>query len=111
METTIDERARDATAAVRHGAVAACRRVASAVPRPVLCEDTVENLSDLADRTTRKMRRGLEAVDERRWEAAHRIKRHPFTAVGFTLAFGLAIGAVIGGLEMKRRLNALLRED
>jgi hypothetical protein len=110
METTMDERARDAAVAVGNAAVEACRRVAAAPPRPVLCEDTVENLTDLADRTTRKMRRGLEAVDDRRVEAAHCIKRHPFTSVGFMLAFGLAIGAVIGGFEMKRRLNALLRE-
>ena len=110
METTIDERARDAATAVRNAAMAACRQ-AAALPREVLGEDTVEHLTDLADRTTRKMRRGLEVVDERRLEAARCIRRHPFTAVGFTLAFGLAIGAVIGGFEMKRRLNALLRED
>jgi len=109
METTIDERARDAAAAVRDAAVAACRRVAAA-PLPVLCEDTVENLTYLADRTTRKMRRGLEAMDDRRLEAAHCIKRQPFTADGVTLAFGFAIGAVIGGFAMKRRF-ALHRGD
>ena len=108
METTIDERARDAAAAVRDAAVAACRRVAAAAPRPVLCEDTVENLTYLADRTTRKMRRGFEAMGERRLEAAHCIERHPFTAVAVTLAFGLAIGAVIGSFETKRRFIALL---
>ena len=110
METTLDERARNAAAAVRDAAMAACRRAAAA-PRPALCEDAVENLTYLADRTTRKVRRGLQSVEEVGSDTARCIKRHPFTAVGFTLAVGVVIGARIKGFEMKRRLNALLRGD
>jgi hypothetical protein len=110
METTIDERARDAATAVRTAAVAAWRPAAAA-PWPVLREDTVESLTYLADRAARKVRRRFQSVDDVGVDTAHCIKRHPFTALGFTLAFGLAIGAVIGGFQMKRRLNALLRED
>ena len=109
METTIDERARSAAAAVRDAAVAACRRAAA--PGPVLCEDAVENLTYLADRTTRKVRRGLQSVEDAGSDAAGCIKRHPFTAVGFTLAVGVAIGAMVNGFEMKRRLNAARRGD
>jgi ElaB/YqjD/DUF883 family membrane-anchored ribosome-binding protein len=110
METTINERARDAATAVRNAAVSACRQVA-AVPRQALCEDTAESLTYLADRATRKVRRGLQSVEDVGSDTARCIKRHPFTAVGFTLAVGVAIGAVIGGFEMKRRLDARLRED
>ena len=111
METTINERARDAATAVRNAAVSACRQAAAAMPRQALCEDTAESLTYLADRATRKVRRGLQFVEDAGSDTARCIKRHPFTAVGFTLAVGVAIGAVIGGFEMKRRLNALLRED
>jgi hypothetical protein len=110
METTIDERARDAATAVRNAAVAACRQ-AAALPYEVLGEDTVENLTDLADRAARKMRRRLHAVDDIGWEAAGCIRRRPFTAVGFTLACGIAFGVMIGGFGMRRRLNAVLRDD
>jgi ElaB/YqjD/DUF883 family membrane-anchored ribosome-binding protein len=110
METTIDERARDAATAVRNAAMAACRQ-AAALPREALGEDTVENLTDLADRTARRMRRGLHAVDDIGWEAAGCIRRRPFTAVGFTLACGIALGVMVGGFGTKRRLNAVLRDD
>lgn len=109
METTIDERARDAVTAVRNAAMATCRQ-AAALPYEALGEDTVENLTYLADRAARKMRGGLQVVAARRLSAAHCIKRHPFTAVGFTLAVGLAVGAVIGGLRVKHRLFAVLND-
>jgi len=109
METTIDERARDAATAVRNATMAACRQ-AAALPYEALCEDTVENLTYLADRAARKMRGGLQVVAERRLSAAHCIKRHPFTAVGFTLAVGLAVGAVIGGLRVRHRVFAVLND-
>ena len=48
METTIDERAREAATAVYNAAMAACRQ-AAALPCEALCEDTVENLTYLAD--------------------------------------------------------------
>jgi len=110
METTIDERARDAAAAVRNAAVSACRQAAT-MSRQALCEDAVENLTYLADRTTRNFRRGLQSVEEVGSDTARCIRRHPFTAVGFTLAAGVAIGAMIKAFEMRRRLNALLRGD
>jgi len=110
METTIDERARNAAAAVRNAAVSACRQ-AAAMPRQALCEDAVENLTHLVDRTTRTVRRGLQSVEEVGSGTARCIQRHPFTAVGFTLAVGVALGAMINGFATRRRLNALLRED
>jgi ElaB/YqjD/DUF883 family membrane-anchored ribosome-binding protein len=110
METAINERARDAATAVRDASVSACRQ-AAAMPRQALCEDTSESLTYLADRATRTVRRGLQSVEDVGSDTARCIKRHPFTAVGFTLAVGVTIGAVIGGFETKRRLNALLRED
>ena len=110
METTIDERARNAAAAVRDAAMTACRRAAAA-PRPALCEDAVENLTFLADRATRKVRRGLQSVEDGGSDIARCIKRHPFTAVGFTLAVGIALGAMVQGFAIKRRLNAMLGDD
>ena len=110
METTINERARDAATAVRDAAVSAYRQ-AAAMPRQALCEDAAESLTHLADRASRKVRHGLESVEDVGSDTARCIKRHPFTAVGFTLAVGVAIGAMIGGFEMKRRLDALLREN
>jgi ElaB/YqjD/DUF883 family membrane-anchored ribosome-binding protein len=56
------------------------------------------------------MRGGFQVVAERRLSAAHCIKRHPFTAVGFTLAVGLAVGAVIGGLRVRHRVFAVLND-
>jgi hypothetical protein len=109
METTIDERARDAMTAVRDAAMAA-RRQAAALSCEGLGEGTVENLTDLAERAAHKMRRGLHAVDDIGWEAAGCIRRRPFTAVGFTLACGIAVGVMIGGFGMKHRLNAVLRD-
>ena len=85
-------------------------RQVAAVPQQALCEHG-QNPTYLADRATRKVRRGLQSVEDAGSDTARCIKRHPFTAVGFTLAVGVAIGAVIGGFEMKRRLDALLRED
>jgi ElaB/YqjD/DUF883 family membrane-anchored ribosome-binding protein len=110
MATTIDERARDAATAVYNAAMAAWRQ-AAALPCEALSEDTVENLTYLADRWARKMRGRFQVAAERRLDAAHFIKRHPFTAVGFTLAVGLAVGAVIGGLRVRHRLVAVLRDD
>jgi ElaB/YqjD/DUF883 family membrane-anchored ribosome-binding protein len=110
MATAINERVREAAAAVRETSVAACRQAAT-VSREALGEDTVENLSYVADNTARKVRHGLQVVDDCRSETAHRIRRQPFVAVGLTLAFGLAIGVVIGRLGVKRQLIAAFRDD
>lgn len=107
---TINERVREAAAAVRDTTAAACRQ-AAAVSRDALGEDTVDNLAYVADRTARKVRRGLQVVDDFRAQTAHRIKRQPFTAVGVTLAVGLAVGVVIGRLDVKRQLIAALRHE
>lgn len=106
----INERVREAGAAVRDTTVAACRQ-AAAMSREALGGDTVENLTYVADRTARTLRRGLQVVDHFRSETAQRIKRQPFTAVGLTLALGLAVGMVIGRLEVKRQLIAALRNE
>lgn len=106
----INERVRDAAATVRDTTVAACRQ-AAAMSREALGGDTVEDLTYAADRTARKMRRGLQVVDDFRSETAHRIKRQPFTAVGLTLALGLVVGVVIGRLDVKRQLIAALRNE
>jgi ElaB/YqjD/DUF883 family membrane-anchored ribosome-binding protein len=110
VEITIDEPAREAATAVHNAATAACRQ-AAALPREARCEDTVENLTYMADGAACQMRGRFQVAAERRLGAAHCIKRHPFTAVGFTLAVGLVVGAVIGGLRVRHRLVAVLLDD
>lgn len=106
----INERVRDAAAAVRDTTVAACRQ-AAAMSREALGEDTAENLTYVAELTAHKVRGGLQVVDDLRSETAHRVKRHPFTAVGLTLALGLVVGVVIGRLDVKRRLIAARSDE
>jgi ElaB/YqjD/DUF883 family membrane-anchored ribosome-binding protein len=110
MATAINERVREAAATVREATVAACRQAAT-MSREALGEGTVENLSYVADNAAQKVRHGLKVVYDCRSETAHRIRRQPFVAVGLTLAFGLAIGVVIGRVGSKRQLIAAFRVE
>jgi len=110
MATAINERIREAAVTVREATVAACRQAAT-MSREALGEDTVENLRYVADNAAQKARQGLQVVDDCRSETAHRIRRQPFVAVGLTLAFGLAIGVVIGRMGFKRQLITAFRDE
>ena len=61
--------------------------------RKLLAEDLVEIGKRKAQRAIRK---GREAGEDYLDDTTHYIKHHPWQSVGFTLGFGILVGAVFG---------------
>ncbi len=61
-----------------------------------MARDAGEEGVHAAKRAIRRARRGVEALEDFRDDAAHYVKRQPFRAVGIAAGVGLLVGVVVG---------------
>jgi ElaB/YqjD/DUF883 family membrane-anchored ribosome-binding protein len=85
---------------IRERAIDAARQVAhishEAQLLKSLAVDAVDDGVHAAKRTIKSVQRRVEKLGDLRDEAAHRVKRHPFKAVGIAVGVGLALGIAVG---------------
>jgi ElaB/YqjD/DUF883 family membrane-anchored ribosome-binding protein len=100
---TVADRMADA---VRHAAhVSHEARLATSMAR-----DVGEEGVHAARRVIKRVRRrGVEALEDFREEAAHYVKRQPFRAVGIAAGVGLLVGVVVGGIGARLGRGACKR--
>jgi ElaB/YqjD/DUF883 family membrane-anchored ribosome-binding protein len=61
-----------------------------------MARDAGEDGVHAVKRAVRRARRGVEALEDFRDEAAHYVKRQPLKAVGIAAGVGLLAGVVVG---------------
>lgn len=61
-------------------------------------EDALEDGVHAAKRAFKSVQRQVEAIDDLKDEALHRVKRHPALAVGICFGVGCVVGAAIGAV-------------
>lgn len=88
-EPSIRERAVDAARQMPHVSHEA-QRLKS------LAADAVEDGVHAAKRAIKSVQRRVEELGDLKDEAAHRVKRQPFKAVGIAVGVGLVVGVAVG---------------
>jgi ElaB/YqjD/DUF883 family membrane-anchored ribosome-binding protein len=70
-----------------------------------MARDAGEEGVHAAKRAMRRAQRGLERLADLKFEAAHRVRREPFKAVGIAAGAGVLIGIAIGciGIGLTRK--------
>ena len=61
-----------------------------------VAEDVIEDGVHAAKRAMKSVQRGVETLEDFRDEAAYRVKREPFKAVGIAAGIGLVLGVAVG---------------
>lgn len=61
-----------------------------------VAEDVLEDGVHAAKRAMKSVQRGVETLEDFRDEAAYRVKREPFKAVGIAAGIGLVLGVAVG---------------
>jgi ElaB/YqjD/DUF883 family membrane-anchored ribosome-binding protein len=68
-----------------------------------MARDAAEEGVHAAKRAMKRVRRGVERLEDFRDEAEHCVKRQPFKAVGIAAGVGLAVGVALGWIGGLRR--------
>jgi ElaB/YqjD/DUF883 family membrane-anchored ribosome-binding protein len=75
-----------------------------------MARDAGEEGVHAAKRAFRRVRRqGLEALEDFREDAAHYVKRKPFTAIGIAVGAGVLIGAVVSWIGVSTCTTKVLQ--
>jgi ElaB/YqjD/DUF883 family membrane-anchored ribosome-binding protein len=97
---TIDEASVEKEPSIRERAVDAARQAAhfshEAQFLKSLAADAVEDGAHAAKRAIKSVQRRVEKLGDLKDEAAYRVKRQPFKAVGIAAGVGLMLGVIVG---------------
>ena len=97
---TIDAPKVETEPSIRERAVDAARQVAhvshEAQLLKSLAADAVEDGVHAAKRTIKSVQRRVEGLGDVKDEAAYRVKRQPFKALGIAVGVGLVLGVAVG---------------
>ena len=97
---TIDAPKVETEPSIRERAVDAARQMAhlshEAQLLKSLAADAVEDGVHAAKRTIKSVQRRVEELGDLKDEAAYRVKRQPFKAVGIAVGVGLVLGVAVG---------------
>ena len=97
---TIDAPKVETEPSIRERAVDAARQVAhishEAQLLKSLAADAVEDGVHAAKRAIKSVQRRVEELGDLKDEAAHRVKRQPFKAVGIAVGVGFVLGVAVG---------------
>jgi len=74
-----------------------------------VARDAGEEGVHAAKRVVRRLRRGVEMLEDLRDETAHRVKREPFKAIGIAAGAGVLMGVAVGWIASSVRRTRACR--